>query len=252
MCAGLSCEVTHFGATRAHRCCRQRALGVFTETLLCSPRQGLPAAAQGHMSNLSPPCDTEVCLTGGLWTVLSLVGASPIPSQQLGVPARPCRLSRMPGASPSLLPRVTSDQWHLRCSPGTLGCEAGLGRGHCMQSGSCKLKPAQDKLKTKGLRSAGQEHLGFALLLLQQPQHVVSAVCGCCWHHPECPTGSSTSTAGQDGPAGGTQSSAPTCLPSPTGRCTEHLCQKHGRHYAAMAWDHPLSLTALIQASTSF
>lgn len=65
-----------------------------------------------------------------------------------------------------------------------LSCRAGSGQGHCTQSGSCKLKPARDKLKTKGQRYAGQERLGFALLPLQESQHSCHG-CG----HPGLPAG---------------------------------------------------------------
>lgn len=49
----------------------------------------------------------------GLWRELHPRQHEPHPLQQPGAPARPGRLSRVRGAGSSLLPRVTSDQWHL-------------------------------------------------------------------------------------------------------------------------------------------
>lgn len=84
-----------------------------------------------------------------------------------------------------------------------LSCGAGSGRGHCTQSGSCKLKPARDKLKTKGQCYAGQGTPGVCFAASPGAPAQLPwpwARTGACWHHPEHPTGSGTGTMGQDAP----------------------------------------------------
>lgn len=146
----LSCEATGLVLLKPiPRHHRQRALGFLL-------KGGFTALATGLLQQHSDVCQPSPhCLTPNSASTGALEGAAPHrcephPLQQPGAPARLCCLSRVQGAGSLLLPWVISDQWHLLCSPGALGCGGGSGRGHCTQSGSCKLKPALDKPKTKG------------------------------------------------------------------------------------------------------
>lgn len=97
------------------------------------------------------------------------VGPSPLPACRPETPW-PCLL---PHTGCWCLPSPVGDLRlrHLRCSPGALGCAAGSGRGHCTQSGSRKLKPAQDKPKAKGPCFAGPGTLGVCFTALPLPVH---------------------------------------------------------------------------------
>ena len=111
-CRG-SCTATAFGFLKPiprHR--GQRAPGFSLEG-------SFAALTTGSLQQRSDACQPSPHhVTPKSASTGALEGAAPRrreshPLQQLGAPARLCRLSRVQGASSSLLPRVTSDQWHL-------------------------------------------------------------------------------------------------------------------------------------------
>lgn len=181
--ARLSCKAHGFGATQARSQLLQAASSGFLFKSGSAPLPQSHCGSAGTCANPLPACHTRVCLDRDF-------GGSCIPPVRAPDPLAA-------GSTHSAVPPLPLAGHQLFTSPacdfrsmafmmfsGALSCRAGSGQGHCTQSGSCKLKPARDKLKTKGQRCAGQERLGFAFLLLQKPQH------GCHGHgHAQVPAG---------------------------------------------------------------
>lgn len=181
--ARLSCKAHGFGATQARSQLLQAASSGFLFKGGSAPLPQSHCGSAGTCANPLPACHTRVCLDRDF-------GGSCIPPVRAPDPLAA-------GSTHSAVPPLPLAGHQLFTSPacdfrsmafmmfsGALSCRAGSGQGHCTQSGSCKLKPARDKLKTKGQRCAGQERLGFAFLLLQKPQH------GCHGHgHAQVPAG---------------------------------------------------------------
>jgi len=124
--ARLSCEATPFGAARARpRAPQAASSGLCAQRWLCSPCPPARCSSAVTCANPLPSTPGLSLPRQGLWRELRPVTASPVPSSSHEHP-----LAR---AGSSLRPRVMSDRWHLRCSPGALGCGAGSARGHCDQ-----------------------------------------------------------------------------------------------------------------------